>query len=135
MSKREDWAYSQRLPRVKRSDEIDGHICYVLTFDTIVAAVLDEMASARRHHREFASWHEYVSVVREEDEEFFDSVKRNQPDLDEILQGIACRFLALMELGNTNGERALAAIHPTTCVCDECENAAIENGYDGWAGA
>lgn len=107
MSKREDWAYSERLPRVKRSDEIDGHICYVLTDETIEAAIQEEMERAREEHRELASWLEAIAVIEEELREFKESVQRNMPLLDELFQVAASCKLAAKELGNTGGERAL----------------------------
>ncbi len=110
MSKREDWAYSERLPRVERSDEIDGHICYVLTDETIEAAIREEMKRAREEHRELASWLEAIAVIEEELREFKESVQRNMPMMDELFQVASSCKLAVKELGNSGGERELAGV-------------------------
>ena len=107
MSKRKDWAYSERLPRVERSAEVEGHICYVLTDETIETAIQEEMKRAREEHRELASWHEAIAVIEEELREFKESVQRNMPMLDELFQVASSCKLAVKELGNSNGERAL----------------------------
>lgn len=62
------------------------------------AQVRNEMVRARREHRPFASWHEAYAVILEELEEFWDSVKRDEPDLCELAQVAACCELAAQEL-------------------------------------
>ena len=139
------YSYSKRLPQVMRSEEVDGHTEYVLTLDdefrqigTIEEAVRIERIYAREKHRQLASWHEAYAVIREELEEFWDSVKREQPDLDELLQVAAMCQLAIRELGNSGGELPLQ-----DTITDKRMRFARnlpwgegrDEGYDGWAGA
>jgi hypothetical protein len=74
---------------------------------SILEATRQARLEARETHREFASWHEAYAVIAEELEEFWESVKQNRPDMDELLQVAACCQLAIKELGNTGGEREL----------------------------
>lgn len=57
---------------------------------------------ARDQHRKFASWHEAYAVILEELEEFWDSVKRDDADTDELAQVVACCLLAMVELDGTD---------------------------------
>jgi hypothetical protein len=110
----EMFAYSEWLPKSERLSERDDTTRYYLELDdekpevgSIVEATRLARVHARKTHREFASWHEAYAVIREELEEFFDSVRLNQPRIDELLQVAACCQLAVKELGNTGGEREL----------------------------
>ncbi|RKZ12167.1 hypothetical protein DRQ53_15120 [bacterium] len=113
MSRFKMHAHSKMLPRTLDWEQ-EGRDQYRVDLDdeapevgSIVEATRQARCHSRDTHREFASWHEAYAVIREELEEFWDSVKRNQPDLDELLQVAACCQLAIKELGNTGGEREL----------------------------
>jgi len=129
MSKFEMHAYSEMLPKMEGWE--DGGPKYLLYLDdrqpgegSIVNATRQARIHARATHREFASWHEAAAVIREEFEEFWDSVKLNHPDMDELLQIAACCQLAIKELGNSTGERGIADSQVTDLLeeLSECSN-------------
>ena len=114
MSKHETFAFSNllasELPWIRRGEP--GR--FILDMDdeaqrigSIEEATRKARVHARLTHREFASWHEAYAVILEELEEFWESIKDNEPDMDELLQVSACCQLAIKELGNTGGEREL----------------------------
>lgn len=103
------YSASSILPASKRPD-----VAFFLDMDdeaprigSIEEGTRQARIHARETHREFASWHEAYAVIKEKLDEFWDSVKANEPDLDELLQVAACCQLAIKELGNTGGERGL----------------------------
>jgi len=57
-----------------------------------------EMLRARRKFAPFHSWHEAAAVIREEFEEFWASVKANDPDPQELVQVAAMAMTAILEL-------------------------------------
>jgi len=60
--------------------------------------VKEEIAAARVKHQPFNSWHEAHSVIQEEFEEFWDSVKEDETDIAELVSVAAMAILAIMEL-------------------------------------
>ena len=79
-----------------------------MTHVQAMSAVVVAIEDARARHRSFASWHEAYAVIKEELEEFWDSVKVDRPDDEELFQVAACAILAVVELSGTSGELPLA---------------------------
>lgn len=55
-------------------------------FDKVIEQVCIEFAKAREVHGYFNSSHELIGVLEEEFDEFWDSVKANNPDPQELIQ-------------------------------------------------
>lgn len=65
-----------------------------MSLGTFEAAIAEESASAREQHRPLAKFHEGYAVLLEEVEEFWDSIKRDDPDAKELIQiGAVCRLI------------------------------------------
>ena len=67
---------------------------YVEIFNEIAC----EYEAARLKFPEFHSHHEAYAVIKEEFEEWWDSVKKNDPDRDELIQVMAMCLATLVEL-------------------------------------
>lgn len=65
-------------------------------WDTMVNAELD---TAMGRFRSFNSHHEAYAIIKEELEEWWDSVKADAPDVDELIQLGAMVKRAYMDLG------------------------------------
>jgi hypothetical protein len=68
----------------------------------VLRAVLRECDRARAKHGPFHSTHEAYAVILEELQEWWDSVKADQPDDAELLSVAAMAILGLVELGGNN---------------------------------
>lgn len=66
--------------------------------EPIFDRVCTECKRARSKHRALASTHEAHSVILEELEEWWDTVKADRPDDDELIQVAAMAVLAIYEL-------------------------------------
>jgi len=64
----------------------------------IFEKIVEEIARARKKHGHFHSHHESYAVIKEEFEEWWDSVKADDPDPRELLSVAAMAVLALTEL-------------------------------------
>jgi len=64
----------------------------------IFERIVEEIDRARQKHPPFHSNHEAYAVIKEEFEEWWDSVKADEPDPKELLSVAAMAVLALMEL-------------------------------------
>jgi hypothetical protein len=81
-------------------------------FMTIVYRVLEECQRAREKHGPFHSTHEAYAVILEELEEWWDSVKRDEPDEAELLSVAAMAILTIVELKGScvNGSYVLGSL-------------------------
>jgi hypothetical protein len=57
-----------------------------------------EIVRARAKHGPFHSWHEAHSVILEEFEEWWDTVKADQSDVNELISVAAMAITAIVEL-------------------------------------
>ena len=57
-----------------------------------------EIYRAEKAHRTYASWHEAYAILQEEVDEFFDSVKADDPDPMELVQVAAVALRAICDL-------------------------------------
>jgi hypothetical protein len=71
-----------------------------ITSTTIFDAVQDEMVAAAAEHGRFNSSHELYAVLLEELDEFWDSVKENDPDPFELIQVAATAVQGAIQLCN-----------------------------------
>ena len=69
--------------------------CEVLNTASKVA---EECKRARKNHPPLHSTHEAHSVIKEEFDEWWDSVKADKPDDDELIQVAAMAIMAIVEL-------------------------------------
>jgi len=69
-----------------------------MVYRDIFEKIVEEIARARKKHPSFHSHHEAYVVIKEEFEEWWDSVKADDPDPRELLSVAAMAVLALMEL-------------------------------------
>jgi hypothetical protein len=68
----------------------------------IVGKIVREINRAREKHGPFHSTHEAYAVILEELEEWWESVKADEPDDDELISVAAMSMLAVAELGGQN---------------------------------
>ena len=66
--------------------------------EDILEKIGEEYKKARKKHPPFHSTHEAYAVIREELEEWWDSVKRDEPDDCELIQIAAMCLSAIVEL-------------------------------------
>jgi len=71
-------------------------------FMSIVYRVLKECEKARKKHGPFHSTHEAYAVIKEELEEWWDTVKADEPDDDELVSVAAMAITAIVELQGKN---------------------------------
>ena len=65
-----------------------------MSLSTFEAEIARESTSAREKHEPFVNFHEAYAVLLEEVDEFWDSVKRDDPDAKELIQiGAMCRTI------------------------------------------
>ena len=69
-----------------------------MQIEDILKAIGDEYKKARAKHPEMHSTHEAYAVIREELEEWWDSVKADKPDDKELIQIAAMCLSAIIEL-------------------------------------
>ena len=69
-----------------------------MVYQDIFEKIVVEIERARKKHPSFHSHHEAYAVIKEEFEEWWDSVKADDPDPRELLSVAAMAVLALMEL-------------------------------------
>jgi len=67
-------------------------------FMTVVYQVLQECQRAREKHGPFHSQHEAYAVILEELQEYWESVRKDEPDNEELLSVAAMAILAIIEL-------------------------------------
>jgi predicted RNase H-like HicB family nuclease len=70
--------------------------------DDVLQLVVEECKRARQKHRHLASTHEAYAVLLEELEEWWDSVKEDEPDDAELVSVAAMAVLAIVELKGKN---------------------------------
>jgi hypothetical protein len=68
-----------------------------MTREEIDDDIKTEQARGVNLYGEYHSMHEAYAVIKEEFEEFWDSIKRNEPDPEELIQVIATARRALCE--------------------------------------
>lgn len=66
--------------------------------ESIHDKIVYQISYARERHPPMKSEFEAYTIIREEMEEFFDSVKQNEPDLTELYQVVACCLMALEDV-------------------------------------
>lgn len=66
--------------------------------ESVYERVIYQISYARERHPPMKSEFEAYTIIREEMEEFFDSVKQNEPDLSELYQVVACCLMALEDV-------------------------------------
>lgn len=76
------------------------HTCWALSIDEEVvdSDILLEQCRGVNKFGRFNSWHEAYAIMLEELDEFWESVKANDPDPRELLQIAALARRALLEL-------------------------------------
>ncbi len=71
---------------------------YHITEETVDEEIRKEQRYGLAKFRRYASMHEAYAVIKEELEEFWNSVKANNPDPEELLHVCATARRALLEL-------------------------------------
>jgi hypothetical protein len=87
-----------------------------MEYRDIFEKIVEEIARARGKHPPFHSHHEAYAVIKEEFEEWWDSVKMDDPDPKELLSVAAMAVLALMELPY---DLSVLEVHAATTVLPE----------------
>lgn len=64
----------------------------------VLRETAEEIHRIKKKFGGFNSWHEAYAVIKEELDEFWDSVKNNDPDPYELVQVAACAQLAIIDL-------------------------------------
>ncbi len=77
--------------------------------EALVLALRVEMGEGLNQFGPFASSHELYAVLKEELDEFWDSVKENDPDPNELLQICAVVYRGLVELCEQARQEILSA--------------------------
>lgn len=89
---------AKKLARPSYTDYGVDTIQAALRQKAVLRLIKDEIKAARAKHQPFNSWHEAHSVIQEEFEEFWDSVKEDDTDIAELVSVAAMAILAIMEL-------------------------------------
>lgn len=69
-----------------------------LALEEVLQETAVEIYRIREKFGGFSSWHEAYAVIKEELDEFWDGVKKNDPDPYELVQVAACAQLAIVAL-------------------------------------
>lgn len=69
-----------------------------MNIEKIIELIKTECERARKKHPPFHSTHEAYAVILEELEEWWDSVKKDEPDDAELISVAAMCILAIIEL-------------------------------------